>query len=232
MAGTEADLSGCRRGEGAFFHQGASGWCLQAMEIAPHHHRGGAGTQRRRCRRLALWGAGKGRGGPGRVLPGWGTPGGGVGVRSPRLGRRVLEQLGADGQGEAPSFLQRPPPLPASTMDGAEGEGRVPTMGWLHFGVLMPILHANSVRLIRVCSRVDSLRGLFPCSPGRRGKTLIEWCLVRKSPPPPPPRTRPSTSRWGWGSHLHSGDHLPRVAVQHLRVAGATEEPSFHFPFN
>lgn len=180
VAGTEADLSGCRRGEGAFFHQGASGWCLQAMEIAPHHHRGGAGTQRRRCRRLALWGAGKGRGGPGRVLPGWGTPGGGVGVRSPRLGRRVLEQLGADGQGEAPSFLQRPPPLPASTMDGAEGEGRVPTMGWLHFGVLMPILHANSVRLIRVCSRVDSLRGLFPCS----------------------------------------------------RVAGATEEPSFHFPFN
>jgi len=115
-----------------------------------------------------------------------GPLGGGVGVRSPRLGRRVLEQLGADGRGEAPSFLQRPPPLPASTVDGEEGEGRVPTMGWLHFGVLMPILHANSVRLIRVCSRVDSLRGLFPCSPGRRGKTLIEWCLVRKSPPPRP----------------------------------------------
>ena len=151
-----------------------------------------------------VWPCG-GRGRDGAALEGCsqvgGPLGGGVGVRSPRLGRRVLEQLGADGQGEAPSFLQRPPPLPASTMDGAEGEGRVPTMGWLHFGVLMPILHANSVRLIRVCSRVDSLRGLFPCSPGRRGKTLIEWCLVRKSPPPPPEPGRP---RPGGGGGLTS----------------------------
>ena len=106
--------------------------------------------QPRRCRRLALRGAGKGWGGPGRVLPGWGTPGGQGGGEE---GRRVLEQLGADGRGEAPSFLRRPPPLPASTVDGAEGEGRAPTMGWLHFRVLMPILQANSVRLIPVYNK-------------------------------------------------------------------------------
>lgn len=173
--------------------------------------------QPRRCRRLALRGAGKGWGGPGRVLPGWGTPGGQGGGEE---GRRVLEQLGADGRGEAPSFLRRPPPLPASTVDGAEGEGRAPTMGWLHFRVLMPILQANSVRLIRVCSRESTLlERAFPCSPGRR-KTLIARCLVRKSPPPTPPRPLnracTSTSTLSGGSQLHGGDHLPCVASTYV----------------
>lgn len=88
VAGTEADLSGCGAGRGAFFHQGASSWCLQAMETAPHHHRGGGAAQvqasgpaggedrtGRPWRGGPVWGEARGRGWGGEPSPGKAGPG-------------------------------------------------------------------------------------------------------------------------------------------------------------